>query len=122
MAELVFEPIELIKPTAETTDCMRSVYVTGGPLGPQHRAMDGPGKPVLMDGEDVLLRHGDDWWWVSGDDLSAARAAALKRGRGQSICIDDATHIRATRLPPDAGRRDAWLRQTRPGAQHRRRR
>jgi hypothetical protein len=93
----------------EPTNCMRDVYVTGGPLGPQHWALNGPGKPVLKDGEDVMLRHGDHWRWIWGDDLSAARVAALKRGHGQSICIDNPTHIRATRLPADARARDALL-------------
>jgi hypothetical protein len=93
----------------EPTKCMRDVYVTGGPLGLQQWAMNGPGKPVLNDGEDVMLRHGDYWRWIWGDDLSAARAAGLKRGHGQSICIDNPTHIRATRLPADARARDALL-------------
>jgi hypothetical protein len=90
VAELVFKPIELIEPTELTlknTDWMRAIHVTGGPFGPLHRAIDRPGKPVLGDGENVMLRHGDNWWWVWGDDLRAARAAAARRAAVRAFAL-----------------------------------
>lgn len=114
LAEFGYEPVRFAHEPVDIFDG-EPVAVSG--YGTVVRPIDGHGKVELESGEGMLLGEVPriPVWRIEPADLRDAFERALAEGR--AITIDNPTHIRATRLPADAGRRDASLRQTRPGVQ-----